>query len=80
MKKYLTYHYYFVSLELVESLHAIEAHELIDGSIPQVYDCCAQPADAFDCIRNMSGICRKKDYPEKLGRCEPNLCKPFATV
>ncbi|CAF1473762.1 unnamed protein product [Adineta ricciae] len=68
-----------VSTELVESLHAIETGELIDGSIPQVFDCCPQPIDAFDCIQNMSGVCRKIDYPEKLGRCEPNICKPFAT-
>ncbi|CAF1303723.1 unnamed protein product [Adineta steineri] len=68
-----------VSTELVESLHAIKTGELIEGSIPQVYDCCAQPADAFDCIKNMSGICRKEDYPEALGRCQLDICKPFAS-
>ncbi|UJR34936.1 hypothetical protein I4U23_027712 [Adineta vaga] len=68
-----------VSTQLVESLHAIETRQLIDGSISQVYDCCRQPIDAFNCIKNMSGICRKTDYPKALGRCEPNICKPFAT-
>ncbi|CAF1576261.1 unnamed protein product [Adineta steineri] len=68
-----------VSTELVESLHAIKTGELIEGSIPQVYDCCRQPIDAFDCIKNMSGICRKEDYPKPLGRCQRDICKPFAS-
>ncbi|CAF0889933.1 unnamed protein product [Adineta steineri] len=68
-----------VSTELVESLHAIKTGELIAGSIPQVYDCCPQPIDAFDCIKNMSGICRKEDYPKALGRCQPDICKPFTS-
>ncbi|CAF4036242.1 unnamed protein product, partial [Rotaria sp. Silwood1] len=69
-----------VSTELVETLHAIETGQLIQGSIAQVFDCCPQPIDAFDCIKNMSGICRKNDYPVPLGKCEPNKCQPFATV
>ncbi|UJR19305.1 hypothetical protein I4U23_022434, partial [Adineta vaga] len=68
-----------VGTEVVESLHAIETGKLIAGSISQVYDCCRQPIDTFDCIKNMSGICRKIDYPKALGRCEPNLCKPYAS-
>ncbi|UJR11812.1 hypothetical protein I4U23_015992 [Adineta vaga] len=68
-----------VSTEVVESLHAIETHQLIQGSTAQVFDCCPQPIDAFDCIKNMSGICRKSDYPKPLGKCEPNKCQPFAT-
>ncbi|CAF0789824.1 unnamed protein product [Adineta ricciae] len=68
-----------VSTELVETLHAIETGKLIAGSISQVYDCCQQPVDAFDCIKNMSGICRKVDYPKELGKCQPNTCTPFAT-
>ncbi|CAF1046211.1 unnamed protein product [Adineta ricciae] len=68
-----------VSTEVVESLHAIETGELIQGSVEQVYDCCPQPIDAFDCIMNMSGICRKTDYPEPLNKCEPNKCQPFAS-
>jgi hypothetical protein len=68
------------STELVETLHAIRTKTLIEGSFQRVYDCCPQSADVFDCIQNMSGICRKTDYPEALGTCEPNKCKPFTTV
>ena len=70
----------FLRIELVESFHAIQTGELIQGSIGQVFDCCAQPLDAFDCIKNISGVCRKTDYPKPLGKCELNTCKPFATV
>jgi hypothetical protein len=66
--------------ELVETLYAIETDNLIEGSIPQVFDCCPQPIDAFDCIKNLSGICRKNDYPDVLGTCDPNKCTPFTTV
>ncbi|CAF0889952.1 unnamed protein product [Adineta steineri] len=68
-----------VSTELVESLHAIHTKNFIEGSIQRVFDCCPQPVDTFDCIQNMSGICRKNDYPEALGTCEPNKCTPFTT-
>ncbi|UJR06619.1 hypothetical protein I4U23_010903 [Adineta vaga] len=68
-----------VSTELVETLHAIETGNLIKGSISRVYDCCPQPIDAFDCIQNMSGICRDSDYPSVLGSCDLNKCKPFTT-
>ncbi|UJR17998.1 hypothetical protein I4U23_004899 [Adineta vaga] len=69
-----------VSTELVETLHAIETGNLIKGSSSRVLDCCPQPIDAFECIKNMSGICRDSDYPTPLGSCEPNKCQPFTTV
>ncbi|CAF0890452.1 unnamed protein product [Adineta steineri] len=69
-----------VSTELVESLHAIHTKNFIEGSIQRVFDCCPQPADTFVCIQNISGICRKNDYPEALGTCEPDKCTPFTTV
>ncbi|CAF1491826.1 unnamed protein product [Adineta steineri] len=68
-----------VSTELVETLYAIETGNLIQGSISQVFDCCPQPIDQFDCIMNFSGICRNSDYPESLDICKPEKCKPFAT-
>ncbi|CAF1459066.1 unnamed protein product [Adineta ricciae] len=68
-----------VSTELVETLYALETGNLIKGSISRVDDCCPQPTDAFECIKNMSGICRNSDYPITLGSCEPNKCKPFTT-
>ncbi|CAF1464181.1 unnamed protein product [Adineta steineri] len=68
-----------VSTELVETLYAIETDNLIQGSISQVFDCCPQPIDQFDCIMNFSGICRNSDYPESLDTCKPDKCKPFAT-
>lgn len=64
----------------METLYAIETGNLIKGSIARVYDCCPQPADAFVCIKNMSGICRDSDYPTINGSCEPNKCKPYTTV
>ncbi len=64
----------------METLHAIETGNLTKGSISQKYDCCPQPIDAFECIKNMSGICRDSDYPTALGSCQPNTCKPFTTV
>ncbi|UJR11039.1 hypothetical protein I4U23_015223 [Adineta vaga] len=68
-----------VSTELVETLKAIEAKNFIEGSISRVYDCCPQSIDVFECIRNMSGICKNSDYPTALKKCEPNQCKPFFT-
>ncbi|CAF0820288.1 unnamed protein product [Adineta steineri] len=68
-----------VSTELVETLYAIENGQLIEGSIPQVFDCCPQPIDVFNCINNLSGICRKNDYPDIRWRCESNKCTPFTT-
>ncbi|CAF1444752.1 unnamed protein product [Adineta steineri] len=68
-----------VSTELIESLHAIHTKNFIEGSIQRVFDCCPQPADTFICIQNMSGICRKNDYPVALETCEPNKCIPFTT-
>ena len=64
----------------METLHAIETKNLVEGSIARVFDCCAQSADQFNCIMNLSGICSNNDYPVALGTCEPNKCKPFATV
>nr|ACD54672.1 cysteine protease [Adineta vaga] len=69
-----------VSTELVETLYAIETRHLIKGSISQVYDCCPQPIGAFECIQNMSGICRDVDYSVPLGSCDLNRCKPLTTV
>ncbi|UJR06933.1 hypothetical protein I4U23_011222 [Adineta vaga] len=66
-------------IELVESLFAIEGKQLIEGSISRIFDCCPQPNDTFECIQNMSGICKNSDYPTALHKCEPNQCKPFAT-
>ncbi|CAM2719641.1 unnamed protein product [Rotaria socialis] len=68
-----------VSTELAETLHAINTKNLIRGSVGRTFDCCPQPIDAFDCIKNMSGICRETDYPTALGTCETNKCKPFST-
>ncbi|CAF1031161.1 unnamed protein product [Adineta ricciae] len=69
-----------VSTELVETLYAIETGKLIKGSISQIFDCCPQPTDAFDCIqKNTNGICPDSDYPASLGSCNLTICKPFAT-
>jgi hypothetical protein len=66
--------------ELVETLHAINTKNLIEGSVGRVFDCCPQPIDQFDCIMKLGGICRQTDYPESLGQCAPNKCEPFTTV
>ncbi|CAF1571642.1 unnamed protein product [Adineta ricciae] len=68
-----------VSTELVESLFAIERKQLIEGSVSRIFDCCPQPIDTFECIQNMSGICKNSDYSSVRHKCEPNQCKPFAT-
>ena len=68
-------------IEVVESLHAIYTNNLIEGSIPRIYDCCLQAEpDIFECIQKLGGICRKPDYPEIVDKCEPNACNPFTTV
>ena len=64
----------------MESLFAIERKQLIQGSVARIFDCCPQPTDAFDCIQKKGGICKNSDYPSVLQKCEPNQCKPFATV
>jgi hypothetical protein len=66
--------------ELVETLNAIRTTKLEEGSIPRVDDCCPQYYAPFECIQNMSGICRKTDYPASTGQCMLNQCHPFAKV
>ncbi|CAF1429853.1 unnamed protein product [Didymodactylos carnosus] len=69
-----------VAVELIESLHAAETKQLVEGSIARVADCCPQSQDVFECIKKLGGICSVSDYPEPKGKCESNACKPFATL
>ncbi|CAF4236522.1 unnamed protein product, partial [Rotaria sordida] len=68
----------FAAVEVVESLHAIQTGQLIEGSIARVADCCPQPVDPFLCIMKLGGICSATDYPTPTGQCIPNQCTPFA--
>ena len=53
-----------VIAEVVETLHAIQTKQLIEGSVARVSDCCPQPVDALECIAKLGGICRATDYPK----------------
>ncbi|CAF3353192.1 unnamed protein product [Rotaria sp. Silwood1] len=64
--------------EVIESLHAIQTGQLVEGSVARVADCCPQPVDPFQCIKKLGGICRAADYPTRTGQCIPNQCTPFA--
>ncbi|CAF0807713.1 unnamed protein product [Rotaria sp. Silwood1] len=67
-----------VTVEVIESLHAIQTGQLVEGSVARVADCCPQPVDPFQCIKKLGGICRAADYPTPTGQCIPNQCTPFA--
>ncbi|CAF4543178.1 unnamed protein product [Rotaria sp. Silwood1] len=67
-----------VTVEVIESLHAIQTEQLVEGSVARVADCCPQPVDPFQCIKKLGGICRAADYPTPTGQCIPNQCTPFA--
>jgi len=67
-----------VSVEVVESLHAIQTGQLEEGSVARVIDCCPQPVDPFQCVIKLGGICRQADYPSTTGQCVPDQCQPFA--
>ncbi|CAF1264226.1 unnamed protein product [Adineta ricciae] len=67
-----------VSTEVIESLHAIKTKKLVQGSSARVYDCCQTIDDPFDCLKNLTGICRQSDYPDILRQCNPNQCTIYA--
>ncbi|CAF4115099.1 unnamed protein product [Rotaria sp. Silwood2] len=67
-----------VAVEVIESWYAIQTGKLVQGSVARVVDCCPQPADPFQCIMKLGGICSAGDYPTPTGKCIPDQCKPFA--
>ena len=67
-------------VEVIETLNAILTGKLVSGSVARVIDCCPQPADPFQCIKKLGGVCAAADYPSPTGQCIADKCKPVITV
>ncbi len=66
----------------MESFQAIQKKNLVRGSVNQVYSCCGNVIDIFDCILSKldGGICSDVSYNASNGTCDKTVCEPFVVV